>query len=1519
MRRLSWLAMRVAWALLAVVVLVTVAAMATQTAPFRNWLRQLAERQVARVLNGQLSIDRLDGNLFTGAELSGVTIRQDDRDVIVVDRVSARYDPWGLLRGELELASVTLTRPVIVMIRDARGWRLADLVRRSQGGGPPRPFAINALTITGGRVFIEDRVDAPSVRQGATSAARARQPPGSAPGNSASRWPQRITDLEMATGFRSRDGRIEFDIQRAAFRTEAPAIEVRSFAGRITSGRGLVTLDEVAVSTAQSMLALSGRYQSGQPGTVMARVAATPLNFDEFAAFVPALAGRSLVPTVFVTADGPPGALEISTDMTDPRAGAIRARVVADLANDVRRVRGAVELDQVDLALLLNDPVHAGPTSVDADVDLTFRGAALDSLQGPVQLRSGRSRYAGYQWDALTARVNVMGRRLRLAATNLRAYGASGSADGTIDFRGPVSYALEGRLQDVDLRRLPRRFRIPPLEGRLAGRYNARGVRGRVQASMQFESSVLEGATIAAGSEGRLDLRNATPAWGFTGGVAALDVARLGRALGVEAISGDRFVSQLNGQVAVDGSGTSLNTLRLTAMAALESSSLFGASLTSAALDVALADETLNGTVRADLAEVDLERLTGRPALAGHIAGGVDLRGTVSRLGEPLSLDSVEAEGSITLAQSSIGTVAIDMAQVKGRVAGRDAEIASLNVIGPNLEVSASGPLRLGDSGESNLRYRVTHGRLEEVGPLIGRDLAGRLLLEGTITGNRQRLASTGTADADGLRVDAIFSALEVDAAFEASLPDLRTDGVELTAKVESVLPVISGRTFRSLTADAKYAASELQFDATVREDGRTVAGSGTARFAADAREVRVERLNIDAAGTVWGTPDGRGFTVRYGQNGLLTLSDVELVSGEQRLFSSGAIGLSAGADSALDVRLERANLKSLGTLMLVERELDGMLSATASVTGDPEHRQAKGEVTLLSGTVDGFSFESLTASLNLADSRMTLDALLRQSEGAELRAKGAVPIGTGSAAPKGEIDVDVTSTGINLAVLQAATTAFREVQGRLLVNVHVSGTMAAPQGNGSIKVEGGAFTLAVTGAEYSGAELDVALEGEQVRIQRLHMLDDGGQALDGSGRLGLRGRQVTDIDFTMAATEFKVLDNELGELSINSSVNVSGTVLEPNIVGLVRVQSGRIEVDRLVDRLTSSAYELPEETRPDDEASESSPAPPKTLPVAGVDPDQVTQPAQANQPGPPSPALENQQGPPQQAARDQVPPVPAPSAPAESTTPSIFGPTFDLTVEVPGNLVLRGNDMRAPGAAVSLGAVNLTVGGDFRVEKRKDMDAVLVGTVRTVRGTYDFQGRRFDVQRDGMIDFRGERPIDPALDVAAERTVQGVIARVNIGGTMMQPDLTLSSDPPLDEADILSLIIFNQPVNQLGEGQRVNLGERALGLATSFVVSPLNDTLQNALDVDLFQIDTATDEGGGPAITVGEQVGEKLFVRFRQIFGAQDASEFQLEYQLTDILRLQGSYAEGSQRANRSLARRIERGGIDLILVFSY
>src|SRR5690606_8243753 len=110
---------------------------------------------------------------------------------------------------------------------------------------------------------------------------------------------------------------------------------------------------------------------------------------------------------------------------------------------------------------------------------------------------------------------------------------------------------------------------------------------------------------------------------------------------------------------------------------------------------------------------------------------------------------------------------------------------------------------------------------------------------------------------------------------------------------------------------------------------------------------------------------------------------------------------------------------------------------------------------------------------------------------------------------------------------------------------------------------------------------------------------------------------------------------------------------------------------------------------------------------------------------------------------------------------------------------------------------MNVTVGGVVQVRKQPGAPPEFTGEVSTVRGTYTFQGRRFTIERDGRIRFAGTDEIDPLLDIRASRVISGVETMIRVQGTLRQPELSFSSNPPLDQADILSLIVFNQPINQ--------------------------------------------------------------------------------------------------------------------------
>src|SRR3970282_319048 len=114
-------------------------------------------------------------------------------------------------------------------------------------------------------------------------------------------------------------------------------------------------------------------------------------------------------------------------------------------------------------------------------------------------------------------------------------------------------------------------------------------------------------------------------------------------------------------------------------------------------------------------ASLNLAHLAQREQLEGEIAGAFDVRATVADLGQPVTLDTVAAEGTVRLGPSTIGPLAIETAALEGRYADRGANVTSLSIKGRDLDVTASGPLMLGDSGESQLKYHVAHGRLEDL------------------------------------------------------------------------------------------------------------------------------------------------------------------------------------------------------------------------------------------------------------------------------------------------------------------------------------------------------------------------------------------------------------------------------------------------------------------------------------------------------------------------------------------------------------------------------------------------------------------------------------------------------------------------------------------------------------------------------------------------------------------------------------------------------------------------------------
>jgi translocation and assembly module TamB len=462
------------------------------------------------------------------------------------------------------------------------------------------------------------------------------------------------------------------------------------------------------------------------------------------------------------------------------------------------------------------------------------------------------------------------------------------------------------------------------------------------------------------------------------------------------------------------------------------------------------------------------------------------------------------------------------------------------------------------------------------------------------------------------------------------------------------------------------------------------------------------------------------------------------------------------------------------------------------------------------------------------------------------------------SAAARQPVDFHVDSSPIDLGLVQGATSAVTKVSGTLEAHVDVTGTAADPDPNGQISVTNAALTLDPTGVSYQNVNGTIALRGDRVQVQQFQAADEDGHTLTVAGDLALREKQIGGVNVAVKADDFKVLGNAFGDVNIETDMTIAGNLRAPSIQGQLGITTGELNLDPLLALSGESAYST-EAT-----AIEAKPA----------------------------------------AARE--------------TAASASGPQVDLHLTVPDDLVIKSNNLQMPGSSFGFGSIELTLGGDVRVRKPRGRNVRLVGTVNTVRGTYEFQGRRFSILRDGTVRFEGFAQPNPSLNITARRMISGVQTDVHIRGTLREPKLELSSVPPLEQADILSLIVFNQPINQLGEGQQISLAKRAESMAAGAVAGQLATSIGNALDLDTFEINIAPTTGTAAELTLGEQVGENLYVKLEQGVGEVATTNFILEYQLTDWLRLQTNLLEGSA-IQQSIFQRLQGSGVDLIFFFSY
>lgn len=190
-------------------------------------------------------------------------------------------------------------------------------------------------------------------------------------------------------------------------------------------------------------------------------------------------------------------------------------------------------------------------------------------------------------------------------------------------------------------------------------------------------------------------------------------------------------------------------------------------------------------------------------------------------------------------------------------------------------------------------------------------------------------------------------------------------------------------------------------------------------------------------------------------------------------------------------------------------------------------------------------------------------------------------------------------------------------------------------------------------------------------------------------------------------------------------------------------------------------------------------------------------------------------------------------------------------------------------------------------------------GMMTLRRGRFDFSGRQFTLS-SGLVQFIPSRTADPDLALEARnQAATGTTAIIAVSGRTSRPVIKLTSDPPLPQDDVMALVLFGRPADQLSALQALQVAN-AIGTLTGS--SPLGgggtgllDRARATLGLDL--LDVSVGGEGGSFVTVGKYLRRGVFVSASPGIGDKPGS-ISAEIELSKSVNVETKIGQDAQES---------------------
>ncbi len=807
------------------------------------------------------------------------------------------------------------------------------------------------------------------------------------------------------------------------------------------------------------------------------------------------------------------------------------------------------------------------------------------------------------------------------------------------------------------------------------------------------------------------------------------------------------------------------------------------------------------------------------------LSGKLNFTGTVKGAG--LSLAEMDARAAMRILPSMLGPVEIKEGEVNAALAHKKLRLTRATLNTAESSLSVNGELGVETKIAGKLDYRLRIGNLSPWLALVERKGGGAVELVGQAQGNLAEIQTQGTARLSGVNVDNMSVK---NGNLKFALQRLENRNVPVGTVTAQLTDIDAGLALRRIELNGKVArepADSIQFDVSMLDQReRRHNFIGAVDFAGAAIALRLSQASVAAPDGAWKLAAPATITQR---DNAFFVEQLALRNGQRELALNGRFGFSGRQD--LNLNIERLPLDVLAALMAQPPKMTGLVSARARLSGTAAAPEVTASARLTEASFAGQAYGGAVAEVGYQNQKTSLRLTVQQDATHTLSGAGTVPLdlswnnGWRADFMQG-MDLRLQSSGVSLAFLNAFSgKTIDNIAGEMSLDISARGSVKQPDLRGTFRLRDGKLR-----ANPLGVEIQTIAAGGDLDSRNFNLREFSAKAKDGeihgSGSLALKNYDIGAVKLRLTARRWPAIETVRHQVKIDGNVDVEGAVSAPKITGQITVIEGSL--------------------RPDLAFLEQSKVPFKR--------DETIVIVKNGAGGPPATSAQASSG--------------------SSDTDFAKSVSVDLTVRTTGNVWIRHPDLVAE------------LSGNVHATKAPQREVDLTGRVDVVRGWFAFQGRRFELER-GAIQFTGGDKINPSLDILARYRLPEYQVDATISGTVEKPSLTLASQPRLEQADILALLIFGRPINALNQTEQGTLQKSAVGITSGYVAGRIANSVSDALGLDSLGVDIREVDFSGGRVGFGHYVGNKTYVSMSQQLSGERGREVEMEYQIAPEWKL--------------------------------